>query len=225
MQPSTPPESPNGPRWQRRPEARPDEILDAAQQVFGEVGFARTRLDEVARLAGVSKGTLYLYFDSKETLFREMVRASVVANLAEGEELVRTHQGSARDLLVLLTTRMYSRMRDAGVARISRVVQAELGNFPELARFYFDEVILRARHLVREVLELGVASGEFRAEALAFGARGLPSLLVQTASVQCFFTQYDPEALNDDQAIEGLIDLYLNGVLANGVLAPSATRS
>ncbi|MGH7499236.1 MAG: TetR/AcrR family transcriptional regulator [Gemmatimonadales bacterium] len=220
MQSSTPPEFPTGPRWQRRPEARPDEILDAALQVFGEMGFARARLDEVARRAGVSKGTLYLYFDSKETLFREMVRAKVVANLAEGEELVRTHEGSAHDLLVLLTTRMYSRMRDTGMARISRVVQAELGNFPELARFYFDEVILRARHLVQKVLERGVASGEFRRQALEFGARGLPSLLVQTASVQCFFTQFDPEALNDDQAIEGLIDLYLNGVLA-----PSATRS
>ncbi len=219
MQPAIPPESPSR-RWQRRPEARPDEILDAAQKVFGEVGFARARLDDVARLAGVSKGTLYLYFDSKETLFREMVRAKVVANLAEAEEMVRTHQGSARDLLVTLTTGMYHRMRDAALARISRVVQAELGNFPELARFYFEEVILRARHLVQQVLERGVATGEFRAEALGFGSRGLPSLLVHTSSVQCFFHQYDPDALNDEKAIEGLIDLYLNGVLA-----PSANRS
>lgn len=220
MQPRTHPEPPAGPRWQRRPEARPDEILDAAQQVFGEMGFARAKLDDVARLAGVSKGTVYLYFDSKETLFREMVRAKVVANLAEGEALVRTHDGSARDLLVLLTTRMFYRMRDANVARISRVVQAELGNFPELARFYFDEVILRARRLLEEVIEKGIAAGEFRPEARHFGARGLPSLLVQTASVQCFFHNYDPNALNDEEAIEGLIDLYLHGVLA-----PSANRS
>jgi AcrR family transcriptional regulator len=220
MQSSLPPESPAGPRWQRRPEARPLEILDAAQQVFGEVGFARAKLDDVARFAGVSKGTLYLYFDSKEALFREMVRAKVVANLAEGEELVRTFEGSARHLLVILTTRMFYRWRDASVARISRVVQAELGNFPELARFYFEEVILRGRRLVEEVIERGIASGEFRAEALQFGARGLPSLLVQTASVQCFFHAFDPEALNDEAAIEGLIDLYLHGVLA-----PSADRS
>lgn len=220
MQSSTPPDSSTGPRWQRRPEARPEEILDAAQQVFGEVGFARAKLDDVARLAGVSKGTLYLYFDSKETLFREMVRAKVVVNLEEAEETVRTHQGSARDLLVTLTAGMYRRMRDAGLARISRVVQGELGNFPELARFYFDEVILRGRHLVRQVLERGVAAGEFRPEAMAFGPRGLPSLLVHTANVQCFFHQYDPEAIDDENAIEGLIDLYLNGVLT-----PSVNRS
>ncbi len=220
MQPSPPPDSSATPRWQRRPEARPEEILDAAQQVFGEMGFARAKLDDVARLAGVSKGTVYLYFDSKETLFREMVRAKVVTNLEEAEEIVRHHRGSARELLVSLTEGMYLRMRDAGMARISRVVQAELGSFPELAHFYFNEVILRARHLVQQVLERGVASGEFRPEALTFGPRGLPSLLVHTANVQCFFHQFDPEALDDREAIEGLIDLYLNGVLT-----PSANRT
>src|SRR5690242_714709 len=77
------------PRWQRRPEARPDEILDAAFTVFGESGFARAKIEDVARLAGVSKGTVYCYFDSKEALFREMVRAKVVASLAEAEVFVR----------------------------------------------------------------------------------------------------------------------------------------
>src|SRR6185436_14978008 len=86
------------PRWQRRPESRPEEILEAALHVFGEQGFARTRLEEVAKRAGVSKGTLYLYFKSKEDLFREMARACVRASLAEGEEFVRTFQGSTRDL-------------------------------------------------------------------------------------------------------------------------------
>src|SRR5215208_3049991 len=99
-------------RWQRRPEARPEEILDAAFVVFGDSGFARAKIDDVARLAGVSKGTVYLYFDSKEALFREMVRAKIVACLAEGEALVRTHEGSARSLLVELVRGMYRRMRE-----------------------------------------------------------------------------------------------------------------
>ena len=83
MPDALPPLHRSSPRWQRRPEARPDEILDAAFAVFGETGFARAKIDDVARLAGVSKGTVYLYFDSKESLFREMVRAKVVAPLAE----------------------------------------------------------------------------------------------------------------------------------------------
>lgn len=215
-----PPAQSPAPRWQRRPEDRPDEIIDAAQQVFGDMGFARAKIDDVARLAGVSKGTVYLYFDSKESLFRAMVRAKVVPKLAQAEELVRTHQGPVRDLLVTMTIDMFHRMRDEGLARISRVVQAEMVTFPELARFYFDEVILRARHLVQRLLELGVQSGEFRPECLVFGARGLPSLLVQTANAQCFFHQFDPEALDDDDAVRGLIDLYLHGVIT-----PSEIRS
>jgi AcrR family transcriptional regulator len=204
---------PSAPRWQRRPEARPDEILDAALAVFGESGFARTKIDEVARLAGVSKGTVYLYFDSKESLFREMVRAKVVASLAEAEEFVRTFDGSARALLVELIRRMYRRMRRDQMMQLARMVQGELPHFPELARFYFDEVILRARRLVELVLERGVATGEFRPGVSGFAARGLSSLLVHTAQVQCFFQRFDPQALTEEQAVEGLIDLYLHGVL------------
>ena len=209
----TPPEN-TAPRWQRRPEARPEEILDAAQEIFGESGFAGAKLDDVARRAGVSKGTLYLYFDSKESLFRAMVRAKVVAGLAECEEMVRTHQGSCRELLVRLITRIYRGLREQRMDRISRAVQAELGNFPELAQFYFEEVILRARRLFEQVLAQGIASGEFRPVAHGFGARGLPSLLVHTAQVQCSFCRFDPDALSEEAALEGLIDFVLHGVLA-----------
>lgn len=204
----------SAPRWQRRPEARPDEILDAAFTVFGQTGFARAKIEDVARLAGVSKGTVYCYFDSKEALFREMVRGKVVASLAEAEEFVRSYEGSARSLLVELIRRMYFRMRREQMMQLARVVQGELPHFPELARFYFDEVILRARRLVAQVLERGVLSGEFRPGADGFAARGLSSLLVHTAQVQCFFQRFDPQALTEEQAVEGLVDLYLHGVLA-----------
>lgn len=211
---------PGPPRWQRRPEARPDEILDAALTVFGESGFARAKLDDVARLAGVSKGTVYLYFDSKETLFRAAVRARVVASLAEAEAFVEGYQGPARELLVALIRRMYARIRCDQMMRLSRIVQSELAHFPELARFYFDEVILRARRLVGQVLERGVATGEFRPSPNDFAARGLCSLVVHTAQVQCFFGPFEPQALTEEQALEGVVDLYLQGVLA-----PSATRT
>ena len=114
------------PRWQRRPEARPEEILDAALEVFGEHGFAQAKLEDVARLAGVSKGTLYLYFDSKETLFREMVQAKAVAAVRESEAFVEAFQGSSRDLLVELMKRKYAIMRNQQLSRISKLVQSEL---------------------------------------------------------------------------------------------------
>jgi hypothetical protein len=109
---------------------------------------------------------------------------------------------------------MYRRMRSDQMARISRLVHAELGNFPELAKFYFEEVILRARRLIEDVIRRGVEAGEFRAVPHGFAARGLCSLLVQTAQVQRFFHDIDPGALTEEQALEGLIDLYLYGVLA-----------
>src|ERR1044072_380059 len=112
--------NPPPPRWQRRPEERPEEILDAAFDVFGEQGFARTRLEEVAQRAGVSKGTLYLYFDSKETLFREMVRAKAVAALREAEAFVEGYTGSSRDLLIEFLRRKHQLLRDEKLVRISR---------------------------------------------------------------------------------------------------------
>lgn len=217
MSEPNPTESTTPPRWQRRPEARPEEILDAAQEVFGESGFARAKLDDVARIAGVSKGTLYLYFDSKETLFREMVRARIVTILADSEALLQASSGPYRDLLVQLITRMFHCMRDQEIVKISRVAQAEFSNFPELAQFYFNEVILRGRRIVEQVLQRGVESGEFRPITHEFGSRALPSLLVHSIQVQCWFGKLDPEALSDKAALEGLIDFVLNGVLARPV--------
>jgi len=209
------------PRWKRRPEARPAEILAAATEAFGESGFARTTLEDVARRAKVSKGTLYRYFDSKETLFREMVRANVVTVLAAGEEFVRSYPGTSRQLLADLIRRMWETMRKPSMARIARLVHSELHEFPELARFYFTEVMLRGRRLVASVLERGVASGEFRAGLHPFATRGLPHLMVFSAQSQCFFATMDPERLADDAVLDGILDLYLHGVEARPPAGPA----
>lgn len=215
MNSDSPTPAPPPPRWQRRPEARPDEILDAAFHVFAEHGFARAKLEDVARAAGVSKGTLYLYFDSKETLFREMVRAKVIPIVEEGEAMVQSHRGSYRDLLVAMMTRMFDILQNRGLGRISRLVISELGAFPEVARFYYEEVVLRARRLLDQVLERGAAAGEFRPLPHRYGAQGAQAMLLHAAQAQCAFQQFDPRALSDAQIIEGIVDLYLNGVLAH----------
>ena len=206
--------SASAPRWQRRPEARPDEILDAALEVFGEQGYARARLEDVAQRAGVSKGTLYLYFDSKETLFREMVRAKAVATLREGEAFVEGYTGSSRDLLIEFLRRKHQLLRDEKLVRISRLVQSELPGFPELAHFYTQEVILPSRRLVESILTRGIASGEFRPDVHAFASRAIPMLLLHATQMQCFFRQFDPEALSDEETFAGVVDLCIHGVAA-----------
>jgi len=201
------------PRWRRRPEDRPEEILDAALELFGEQGFARTKLDDVARRAGVSKGTLYLYFDSKEALFREMVRSRIVSTVVQSEAIIRAHTGSYLDLLVTLATRMWQLVRDPAAARIIRVVHSELGNFPELARFYFEEVILRSRRALESVINRAVEAGEFRPVDAAWAARALPILMVHSAQFQCFMGRYDATPLGDERVFAGILDLFLHGVL------------
>lgn len=152
----------DGPRWRRRKEARPQEILDAALAVFAEKGFAAARLEQVAARAGISKGTLYLYYDGKEALFEAVVRSAIVPRLAGAEETLRDHHGSAAELLAMLYRHLAEVVADPQVAAIPKLVIAESGNFPELARFYLREVVSRGLRLMAAVLELGQARGEFR---------------------------------------------------------------
>jgi AcrR family transcriptional regulator len=201
------------PRWQRRPESRPEEILEAALHVFGEQGFARTRLEDVARRAGVSKGTLYLYFKSKEDLFREMARACVSARVAEEEEFARTFEGSTRDLLEQFIRHYWAKMNEPANLRLVRVVNLELTNFPELARFFFQEVILRMRTLIQSIIDLGIERGEFRPVNSAFTARALQTLCAQLAQSQHVFRPYDSHPMSNADLESGIVDLYLNGVL------------
>jgi AcrR family transcriptional regulator len=147
-------------RWRRRKHARPAEILAAALDCFAERGFAATRLDEVARRAGVTKGTLYLYFYNKEELFKAVVRQALLPNIAHLEAVVAETDVPAPALLEQLLSAWFE-IVNSPVSAIPKIVLAEAGNFPELARFYLDEVVHRGMALVRRVLRAGVERGEF----------------------------------------------------------------
>ncbi len=150
------------PARKRRKEARPAELTAAALALFVEKGFAATRLEDVAQRAGVSKGTLYLYFDSKEALFEAVVREGILPVLAENEAIAAQHAGSSFDLLVKLLDNWWAKIGQTAFAGIPKLMVAEARNFPEMARFYYDNVIRRGRALVGAALERGMASGEFR---------------------------------------------------------------
>lgn len=157
------PRNPNEvPRWRRRKDARPAELLDAALEVFVERGYSATRLDDVARRAGVTKGAMYLYFENKEALFKAMVRDRIVRSIAAGEAILEEHQGSARELMVILLNRWWERIVEGPTSGMAKLVMGEVGNFPDLARFYHDEVINRSMKVFEHALRLGMARGEFR---------------------------------------------------------------
>jgi AcrR family transcriptional regulator len=161
-EPAQPIEANEPPARQRRKEARPQELLEAALALFVEKGFAATRSEEVAQRAGVSKGTLYLYYPSKEELFKAVVRQTLSNLIAEGAEIAGQFEGSSSDLLALLLHTWWERVGNTPAAGIHKVVLAEVGNFPELAQFYTDEVIVPADRLFSSCVQRGVARGEFR---------------------------------------------------------------
>lgn len=172
-----PPPSPP-PVRQRRKETRPQELLDAALDLFVEKGFAATRSEEVAQRAGVSKGTLYLYYPSKEELFKAVVRQKLANLIAEGMDLVSGFEGSATDLLGALMQVWWQRVGDTPAAGIHKVMIAEVRNFPELGQFYVDEVIVPADRLLTSAVQRGIASGEFREVPLHDVAQALIAPLI-----------------------------------------------
>ena len=149
-------------RRERRKEARPGELLDAALDLFVEKGFAATRSEEVAVRAGVSKGTLFLYFPSKEELFKAVVRSTIMPRVAALEAAVAAAEATASVLLASLVQRWSELLQIPQICAIPKLVLSEAGNFPELSRFYHDEVITRGLGLVRGLLRRGIADGEFR---------------------------------------------------------------
>jgi len=154
------------PRWQRRKDERPGEILNAALDVFAARGFAAAKLDEVAARAGVSKGTLYLYFESKEELFRSVVRGLLLPNVAMAERRIAEHKGSAAELLRGLVLTFGRVITESKLGAIPKLIVAEAANFPDLARFYYEEVIKRGMRAMGGLLQRGVEAGEFRPIAI-----------------------------------------------------------
>lgn len=146
----------------RRKEARPSELTAAALDLFVEKGFAATRLDDIAARAGVSKGTLYLYFDSKEALFKAVVEEGIVPALAAAEQRLAAYEGSSGALLRGLLLGWWEQIGGTHLGGIPKLIISESRNFPEIAQFYHDRVISRGRSLLRAALQRGVASGEFR---------------------------------------------------------------
>lgn len=196
---------------QRRKEARPAELIAAALDLFVERGFAATRLDDVAARAGVTKGTLYLYFDSKEALFKAVVENGMVPLIDDALRELEQHQGSMADLLRGMMVRWW---RDLGATRlggIPKLIVAESGNFPEMAAFYHEAVILRGERLIKGILSAGVARGEFRAIDVEATYHVVIApvlmLMIWTHSFAICGQGIEPE-----RYLEATIDLLLNGL-------------
>lgn len=147
---------------ERRKEARPGELLDAALDLFVEKGFAATRVEEVAARAGVSKGTLFLYFQSKEELLKAVVRDNISGRLNEWNDEFASFDGSTADMLTYCMNVWWDRVGAGKASGITKLMMSEASNFPDIAAFYQQEVILPGQTLIRRILQRGIDRGEFR---------------------------------------------------------------
>ncbi|GJM04277.1 MAG: fatty acid metabolism regulator protein [marine bacterium B5-7] len=194
----------------RRKEARPQEILTAALEEFSINGFAGTRLEDVAKRAGICKATIYLYFKSKEELFVEVVRDRILPHIEQLENLNERPESSAKDLLRQQLTTIYQELLSTDARFIPKLIISEGSRFPELAQFYFDEIITRIHNVSQNIIARGVAAGEFRNSALNWEQQAILGPALSAVIWITVFNEF--EALDLDAYLKTHIDLLLHGL-------------
>lgn len=150
-------------KWARRADARPEEILDAALAEFTERGFDAARMEDVARRAGISKGGIYLYFESKQALLKALIEAKVAPIARQAEALARSGSADPLGALRLLARLAAARIADPKIIAVPRLVIGLSGRFPEIAEFYRTQVVEKAHAALERLVESAVALGQFRA--------------------------------------------------------------
>lgn len=178
-------------KWVERRAARREAILAAALDEFAERGFEGARLDDVARRAGIAKGTIYLYFSDKEALFQELIRAALspVVSIIETAHSVDLPLRAVCDRLVGTFTRevLGTRRKD-----IVRLMLSEGRRFPKIAKFYYEEVPKRAFAAVRALVRKGIERGEIEDDTL----EKFPQLIIAPGIVAIMwdglFDKYEP---------------------------------
>lgn len=203
----------------RRKEARPSELTAAALSLFVEKGFAATRLDEVAARAGVSKGTLYLYFDSKEALFKAVIREGVVPAIQEGEALLEAHDDPL-ELLRAILGGWWERIGSTELGGIPKLMMSEAGNFPEVAAYYQEAVIQRGLALVRAAVQRGIERGVFRPVDLETVGSVLIAPLLHLALWRHSFALCCRRDMDAEQYLQTYFEVVINGLR----VAPAGER-
>ena len=188
-------------------------MLSAAIELFVERGFASTRLEDVAKRAGVSKGTLYLYYTNKEDLFKAVVRQTILPMIDDAEASVAEFDGHSAELLRQVILSWWVRIGSTKASGISKLILAEADNFPELARFYQEEVMTRRMRMISNMLERGIRRGEFRAIDVPQTAQVLIAPLLMLSTWQHTIAPCDRCDLQPEAFLDAFLDITLNGLL------------
>lgn len=194
------------PRYQRRKQDRPQEITNAALAAFAEKGYAATRVDDVAKRAGVSKGLLYLYFKTKEELFKAVVRSFVVPRIDALTEIIESSELSSEEFLRGPFLDFVKTLPGSPISVVIRLMIAEGPKHPDLVQFYWDNVVSRGLGAIGELLQRGVQTGEFRKSAVT----EQPHLFIMPVLFSVIFNLlFDKQSIDTNRLIETQIDLLI----------------
>jgi AcrR family transcriptional regulator len=196
----------------RRKEARPAEIAAAALEVFAEKGFAATRLEEIAKRAGVSKGTVYLYFDNKEALFKAAVEATMRPALEAAEALAGDTERPAPVLLREFIVGWWQMVGSTPLGAVPKLLVAEAGNFPDIARWFHDTNISRAHRAMTRIIEQGIAAGDFRPVPAELAARIVFSPLFAFLVWRKSFAGFMADLPGPEEFLAGAVDILTHGL-------------
>ncbi len=201
---------------QRRKEARPGELIDAALDLFVEKGFSATRIEEVASRAGVSKGTLYLYYASKEDLLKAVISERVSSEILAGAQQVQQYKGSAADLLRDVVSQWWLRILDGPVSGVFKILITEVRSFPEIGDLWLREVINPGERLIGDILQRGIDAGEFRPVDLPTAVHSLilPMVMLCLHKHTLGACSHAPHDIDPRRFVTDHINLMLHGLSA-----------
>ena len=209
-----------GPKFRRRAEARPDEVLDAALELFMEKGFAATRVDDIAKRAGLSKGAVYLYFPSKEAVLEALVRRSIIPIADSALEALRNYEGDPRLVISMVIKMVGHRFSDPRIVAIPKVVFREVLGFPHLAEMYRVEVLDKVIPVVASLIRRGVEQGYLRQVDPELTIRSIIGPLMLHLVMAEVFGITPAGGLHFDR----LVDNHLS-ILVDGLSAPPSAKA
>lgn len=200
------------PRWKRQPDERPHQILEAAFRVFGARGFHQATLDDVARKAGITKGTIYLYFPSKAALFTAMLKSRITAVIPSAEAADGRVAPSLDGRLAAVGRDVYRFLSSPAYLTMFRTVVSEVAQFPEVAAQVYQEGILTANRRFAAAIRVAVQAGEFRDVDAMIAARAFIGMFLIFAVSQRLLGGERIYPIADDAVVKTVTDIFLNGL-------------
>jgi len=216
--PDTPTDARPDPRWRRRKEARPGEILRAALDIFLERGYKAARLEDIARSAGCTKGTIFLYYAGKAELFKASVLEAMLPILESAEQRFSDHRGRVSELLTTHIRTRWHELRHTRISKLPELIVAERDDFPELVQFFYREVFGRSQRLFTSILDEGVARGEFRPMDTQQTALFIMAMVAMGVTWGHSFSSIGAPPFDAERYFESALDQFMRGIVATPAL-------